>query len=184
MIVHRAVGPGSLVLDATVGNGHDTVFLAETVGAEGIVVGLDVQETALKTADDRLNRRDLRSRVRLFHRGHEHARDVLSEFRDRPLMAAMYNLGYLPGFDKMLKTRPATTVRSLTDVAEIIAEEGVVTVVAYSGHPGGKEETRAVAEWCRQLPRDRFVVTRSAVPNQGSDAPRLFAVSKTAESVR
>lgn len=38
---------GDTVIDATAGNGHDTVFLAQLVGRQGRVWAFDVQSSAL-----------------------------------------------------------------------------------------------------------------------------------------
>ena len=39
----QAVNAGDTVVDATMGNGHDTLFLAEQVGPEGHVCAFDIQ---------------------------------------------------------------------------------------------------------------------------------------------
>ena len=47
--VRRAVRPGDRVVDATMGNGKDTAFLAELVGEDGHVTAFDVQEAVSYT---------------------------------------------------------------------------------------------------------------------------------------
>jgi len=49
--------PGATAVDATVGNGHDTLFLARIVGANGRVYGFEIQEKALHNTLELLNRR-------------------------------------------------------------------------------------------------------------------------------
>ena len=44
----RAVQPGDTVVDATMGNGHDTEFLSKTVGATGHVYAFDIQKRLIK----------------------------------------------------------------------------------------------------------------------------------------
>ena len=39
---------GDYAVDATLGNGHDTCFLAEIVGDSGKVFGFDIQKKRLK----------------------------------------------------------------------------------------------------------------------------------------
>ena len=48
------ISEGDITIDATVGNGHDTLFLARHVGASGTVYGFDIQEAALDSAWRRL----------------------------------------------------------------------------------------------------------------------------------
>ena len=45
---------GEVVVDATAGNGHDTLFLARQVGPSGTVYSFDVQEEAIGLTRSRL----------------------------------------------------------------------------------------------------------------------------------
>lgn len=49
-LTHRflrsTLAPGGLYLDATCGNGHDTLFLCSVAGENGRVIGLDIQPQA------------------------------------------------------------------------------------------------------------------------------------------
>src|SRR5690606_8250875 len=65
-LIRQALQPGNAAVDATVGNGHDTLFLAETVGAAGRVYGFDIQAEALQAARRRLEAANLEGRVTLF----------------------------------------------------------------------------------------------------------------------
>ena len=47
-ILEKYIENNDKVVDATVGNGHDTQFLAELVGSAGFVSGFDVQKEALE----------------------------------------------------------------------------------------------------------------------------------------
>ena len=49
-VLERVIQPGDTVVDATVGNGHDTQMLAELVGENGHVIGFDVQPSAIASA--------------------------------------------------------------------------------------------------------------------------------------
>ena len=69
--------------------------------------------------------------------------------------AAMFNLGYQPVGDKSVITRPVTTLIALASVLDLVAPGGVITVVLYPGHEGGRVETEAVLSWARAVPADR-----------------------------
>ena len=45
-LLQRAITPGDVVIDATAGNGRDTVFLAGRVCPTGTVYAFDIQEPA------------------------------------------------------------------------------------------------------------------------------------------
>ncbi len=52
--VKERAGPGDCVVDATAGNGSDTLFLAQSVGPRGRVFAFDVQAEALENTRRRL----------------------------------------------------------------------------------------------------------------------------------
>ena len=47
-VLERAVRPGDTVVDATMGNGHDTLMLCEAVGPAGRVYAFDIQQDAVR----------------------------------------------------------------------------------------------------------------------------------------
>ena len=136
-------------VDATVGNGHDTLFLAERAGERGRVWAFDVQEAAIVFARERFRRDapDLLGRVVFAHAGHETAGEVLPPEAAGRVWAAVFNLGFLPGSDKRVKTAAPTTLRALESLAAVLAVGGVLSVHSYRGHDGGGEEDEAVRQW-------------------------------------
>ena len=173
-VVRQIVARGDTAVDATVGNGHDTLFLARRVGEEGTVIGFDVQAEALRSARDRLERFGVaRDRVRLIQAGHEAMKDSVPEGP----AAVMFNLGYLPGGDHGLITKKESTVMALAQAWELLREGGVISVVCYRGHPGGRAEGEAVCEWARGLNSARVLVEGADETEAG---PFLVAVWKLA----
>ena len=169
---------GALTLDATLGNGHDTLFLAQHVGPSGHVFGFDVQAAALETTRQRLADAGLLDRATLFQQGHEHLAAALPAEHHGQLRAAMFNLGYLPGSDKSCITQPATTLRALDAVLPLLAPGGRLSVVLYAGHPGGAAEAAAVQQWAEGLPSPGFSVLSYAFVNRKGIPPRLLLVEK------
>ena len=80
-LLRECVQPGDIVVDATMGNGHDTLFLAELVGEKGQVHAFDIQQQALEQTTKRLNEANLTSRVACHLVGHEHVLDYLAPDR-------------------------------------------------------------------------------------------------------
>ncbi|GAA3320280.1 hypothetical protein GCM10020331_030620 [Ectobacillus funiculus] len=58
-LLQMAVKDGSYAVDATIGNGHDTAFLAQLVGEAGKVFGFDIQEQAILNTQARLTEQKL-----------------------------------------------------------------------------------------------------------------------------
>ena len=173
-----ALTAGDVAVDATVGNGHDTVVLARAVGGEGSVFGFDVQAEAIDRTRDRLEEHGLRASVDLIHAGHEHMETQLPDRVHGAVGAMMFNLGYLPGSASDRTTTPDTTLRALDAATTVLRPGGVITVVLYTGHEGGPEEAKAVDAWAAGRPQERFRVLSYRFVNQRNNPPRLVAVEK------
>jgi len=174
LLMRQSVEPGDWVVDATVGNGHDTLLLAELVGPGGRVFGFDVQEAALAEADRRVNGLP---QVVLVHAGHEQLTAHLPAEGYNQLAAAMFNLGYLPGAPKDIMTRTETTLAALEQALIHLKIHGLVTIVLYPGHAGGEEETEAVRSYAQGLAQD-FSVTHHARINSLRPAPELLVIKR------
>lgn len=160
-VITSVVREGDFAVDATIGNGHDTELLARLVGQGGCVLGIDMQKTALVATSARLCDSGLQDRVVLVQSGHERLREAIREM-GQPLSArcVMFNLGYQPGGDKQLVTRPETTVKALREACHILIAGGVISVMVYPNHAGGAEEAAAVAQVLQELESEGFVVSR------------------------
>jgi len=174
-LAHQLVGdrlvPGDTAVDATVGNGHDTVFLASLVGSNGRVIGFDVQAAAIEQTAQRTG--SLRQVV-LHEAGHER----IGQFVEGPIQAFMFNLGYLPGSDKTVTTLPHTTIEALRLASARLESGGIITIALYTGHAGGQDEADAVTDWARRLPQDSFTVSRYQFLNQENSPPHLVCVGR------
>ena len=176
-LAHRrlaeVLAPGDAAIDATAGNGHDTLFLAQAVGAAGEVHAFDVQAAALAASATRLDAAGVRERVTLHHAGHETMLARLPALRGR-VAAITFNLGYLPGGDHALTTLPATTLAALEQALALLRPGGLLSVLAYRGHPGGQEEAEAVAAWLAERPE----LALETIPSPG---PVLHLACRTGD---
>lgn len=168
--VTQVVRPGDLVVDATLGKGQDCCFLAGLVGPEGLVVALDIQPEAIATSRARLKDAGLVQRVWLIQDSHARLAEHLP--KARPLTAAMFNLGYLPGADKACITRPESTLAGLSACLERLKPGGLVSLVAYLGHPGGLEEYEGVRRMLESLDGQTWQWRETRAPSDR--APRLL----------
>ncbi len=169
-----------LAVDATVGNGHDTLFLASTVGSAGKVWGFDIQMKALKNTRKMLEARGLSERVELVYANHADLLEHLpvKEIRNR-VDCIMFNLGYLPGGDKSIISKPETTLKGLEAAHTLLAPDGCLTIIVYTGHPGGADEAKAVENWLNRLPKDKWEVIRPSTRIGSNSPPLLFIVTCT-----
>lgn len=173
LLLHQSLNSGDWALDATVGNGHDTLFLAKSVGRSGRVFGFDVQATAIAATAIRVEEHP---QVTLFHAGHETLADHLP--KDGQLAGAMFNLGYLPGGPREIMTHADTTLAGLGQVLERLKIGGLLTLVLYPGHSGGDSEAEAVRAFAKSL-GEEFVVAQFKRFNANRPAPELLAIERT-----
>lgn len=177
-IIARCVSPGDVVVDATAGNGNDTLFLAELVGDRGKVYSFDIQDEAINRTTRRLRKARLLSRVNLICSGHEKMAIYIKE----NISAAMFNLGYLPGKKHQLVTRPETTLIALKAGLEKLKPGGVITLVLYSGHAGGEEEKNAIINYCSTLSQEFYTVLLYEMINWVNHPPALVSIEKNAQT--
>jgi len=168
---------GDCAIDATVGNGHDTAFLARGVGETGKVYGFDVQPEALLQCRRRLLQQQLLEWVQLIASGHENLAQIAADHAVAQCKAVMFNLGYLPGGDKSLCTRAQTTTSALTAATALLAPGGCMTVVVYTGHIGGREECEAVRSWTHSLD-ELSIHRRWIVPSKHKHSPQLLVINR------
>jgi len=177
-LLKKAVKPGDFVVDATVGNGHDTVFLAELVGENGKVYGFDIQEEAIAATRDRLTQHGLLEQVTIFHAGHEQLSANIPTDVHGKLTGAIFNLGYLPGSDKTIITRPETTIAAIEQLLDLMAPEGTIVLVIYHGHEQGAVERDSLLQYCQQLDQRSAHVLQYQFINQQNTPPFIVAIEK------
>lgn len=173
-LLKEVLQPGDIAVDATMGNGHDTCFLAELVGRTGHVYAFDLQDQALENTATRLAVAGLTNRVALIHGGHETLSQYIPE--TQPIKAAIFNLGYLPQSDKSVITLPATTRQALDALLLRLAPRGRIVLVCYYGHAGGPEELASVRAYCEALPQEQYNVLNYQFINQKNQPPILFCI--------
>lgn len=178
-LIKTVLKPGDIAVDATVGNGHDTQFLATCVGPLGKVYGFDVQAVAISATRRRLEIAGL-SNVELLQRSHAEMREVLSERCAAGVNAVTFNLGYLPSGDKAVITLAETTIAAMSDGLSLLVPAGIMTILAYTGHDGGNEEAGAVEDFLKNLPVHEFEIDEPIIAKGRRSAPRLFVVRKIA----
>ncbi|MGX7014590.1 class I SAM-dependent methyltransferase [Vagococcus silagei] len=175
-LLTEVVHEGDHVIDATMGNGHDTLFLAELVGIKGQVDAFDIQEQALQNTSERLTSAQANKQVQLHLKSHEFVNTVLQP--NQTIQAAVFNLGYLPSGDKNIITQSKSTIRSIEILCEHLAPKGRIIVVLYSGHDGGKLEKQQVLDFVTDLPQELFSVLMYQFINQKNEPPALLCIER------
>lgn len=173
-VLKEAVQKGDTVIDATMGNGHDTLFLCELVGETGRVLAFDVQQKAVESTRQRLEENGMMGRARLYHMGHER----MDEAGVGDVSAIVFNLGWLPGGDKTITTLWETTQTALKKALALLKKNGVLLLCAYPGHAEGDRERAEVINFLASLPPQQYNVLHQRFLNAGPGAPENFIIQK------
>ncbi|MGV2470070.1 class I SAM-dependent methyltransferase, partial [Bacillus subtilis] len=126
-LLKMAAGEGDIVVDATMGNGHDTQFLAELVGENGHVYAFDIQESAVANTKERLGEM-YQARTMLFHKSHDKIAESLPPETHGKVEAAVFNLGYLTGGDKSITTNGSSTIKAIEQLLGIMKDAGLIVI--------------------------------------------------------
>ena len=179
-LIRDVLCPGDIAIDATVGNGHDTLFLVEQVSPSGRVFGFDIQQTAIESTRAKASARCnmLPENLTLIHASHADMAEKIPAHYHGNFSAIMFNLGYLPGGDKSIITRTDSTITALNGANRMLSSNGIITIMAYPGHPGGDLETDQVKSWCKQLGEDQFKISIVCSSENKVSAPKLFVIRK------
>lgn len=176
-LLKMAITEGDIAVDATAGNGHDTLFLANLVGDDGYVYAFDVQKEAVDATLHRLLDNALEHRAIVLNDGHEN----VAKYVTNPIAGAIFNLGYLPGSNHAIVTKPNTTIQSLESLLKLVKVGGMIVLVVYHGHEGGKQERDEVIQFVSDLPQKYIHVLRYEFINQKNDPPFIIALEKVKE---
>lgn len=158
---------GSVCIDATMGTGQDTEFLCSCVGREGKVIAFDIQRKALEQTSERLKRKGYENACLLL-RNHTEIADFAEP---ESVNLIMFNLGYLPGGDHGICTKPETTLTSLERALPLLKKGGAVSLVIYSGGDTGTEEREAVLDWLKCLDSRQYLVLKTEYYNRPNHPP-------------
>lgn len=159
------------------GNGHDTLLLAENVGETGKVYSFDIQDLALENTRKKLEEHGLLDRVKLIKDSHTNFKEYINKTVDM----IVYNLGYLPGSNKEIITKVETTYESIKIALEIIKPNGLILITSYIGHEGGLEENEKINELLYKLDQRKFNVSEIKFINQKKNPPILYIIEKSGE---
>ncbi|MBA3238939.1 MAG: class I SAM-dependent methyltransferase [Parachlamydiaceae bacterium] len=172
---------GDSAIDATCGNGHDTLELCKLAlsNTNGHIFAFDIQAAALETTALRLRENlspTIFNRVTLLKKCHS---DLTLPFEfEEPIKLIVYNLGYLPGADKAQTTCVQSTLRSLKSATTLLAPGGLISITCYPGHPEGALEEEALLEFAAKLPRETWNCCHHRWINR-QRAPSLLLITRS-----
>ena len=174
IFLEKIIEKGDVVIDATMGNGYDTVYLGNLVGENGKVYAFDVQEEALVSTKKKVIRDNMEDRVELILDGHEN----LDKYVKENVSCVVFNLGYLPRAKHIVITKPDTTLQAIKKSLDLLKPNGIISIAAYIGHEGGLDEKNYICEYLNSLDQNYYNVLHMEFTNQINNPPQLILVEK------
>ncbi len=167
---------GDIAIDATAGNGHDTLWLAKAVGPQGHVYAFDIQGDAIESTRRNLAKADSSNRVTLINSCHSRIQNFISV--KTSANAIVFNLGYLPNGEKSVITQAETTIRALESSLPLLLPGGILSIVAYPGHHGGDAETKSILDWYQNIDCEKFAKRSLTNPSGNPNSPIIFFLER------
>ena len=179
IFLDKIVQKGDVVIDATMGNGYDTIYLGNLVGENGKVYAFDVQEEAIKSTKKKVERDNMTDRVELILDGHQN----LDKYVKEEVSCVVLNLGYLPRAKHVVITKPDTTLEAIKKSLKLLKPNGIISIAAYIGHEGGLEEKNYICEYLDNLNQNEFNVLHMQFTNQINNPPQLILIEKKGDII-
>ncbi len=168
-VIIAEVPKDKIGIDATLGNGHDTLFLSRHLKT---VFAFDIQADAIETAKQNRHLEN-RDNVRLIRDSHVN----MAVYVAANIGVIMFNFGYLPGGDKTITTSADTSLEAVQVALEVVDDDGLVTLVFYPGHPEGKREVTMLLPYLENLDSKTYSVMKYHTVNRES-APFAVIIKK------
>lgn len=178
-LLKEALNKAQIVVDATAGNGNDTLFLAQNAKPKTAIYAFDIQAEALYHAQRKMNeccRRD-DIKVNFILASHDEVEQYVNEVID----LAVFNLGYLPGGNHAVTTKSETTLNALKIMLKKLRVNGYIAIVVYPGHEEGLKEIQLIKDFANYLAKKYFTVGWYQMINHNNNAPALCWIEKVGE---
>lgn len=173
--IREQVCEGDLCIDATMGNGNDTLLLSSLCGETGKVLAFDIQENALINTRKRLEQEHAPKNYTLLLDSHA---NMVSHAQPASVSCIVFNFGYLPGGDHTLSTKGETSIAALEQGLILLKKGGMMSLCIYSGGDSGFEERDCIFSWLKELDSRKYLVIKSEYYNRPNNPPVPVLVIK------
>ncbi len=171
--IDNYLNPGDRAIDATAGNGNDTLKLCRAVGDKGFVYAFDIQDTAIEHTGSRLSDNGF-SNYKMVKDSHSNIELYVTE----PVKAVVFNLGYLPGGDHSIHTKYGTTISAIEKSLNLLQQDGFAAIAIYHGKNSGTEEKDKVLEYIRNLDHKKYTAIVYDFYNRPNNPPITVIITR------
>lgn len=178
-VIRSQAKRGGLYIDATMGNGNDTLMLCEMAGDTGEVYAFDIQPQALKATKNLLEKHHVTAKCQLILDGHENMDNYLQQ---ETADVVCFNFGYLPGGDHSIATKADTSLVAIQKGLQLLKPGGMMSLCVYSGGDTGFEEKDCILNYLKTLPAKEYTVIVNQYFNRENNPPMPIFVFKSTRS--
>lgn len=171
-ILDEKIDKNSVVIDATCGNGKDTLFLVKSAAKK--VYSFDIQKIAIEKTKDLLKNEINKNKCELILDSHEN----FDKYVPQKVTAIIFNLGYLPSGDHTITTKADITTVAVKKMLNFLEEKGIIIITVYWGHEEGKKEKEGLEKFLKTLDQKEYEVLKYNFINQKNNPPFLFIVER------
>ena len=166
--IREHVKEGDICIDATAGNGNDTLALCQLVGENGKVYAFDIQEQAVVNTKKRLADHGVENRAEVLLESHTNMNQYVAA---DSVSCITFNFGYLPGGDHNLATKKESSIAAIHEGLRLLKKGGMMSLCIYSGGDSGFEERDAILEELKTLDGKKYLVILSQYYNRPNNPP-------------
>ena len=181
-IVHKIlkmhIKPGDFCIDATAGNGHDSVYLCELTGKEGKLLAMDIQQSAVDSTAANLAEHGFSGMSTVVCTSHS---DIDKYAEPNSADCIVFNFGWLPGGSHDVFTRAETSIPAIKKSLDILKPGGLLSLCVYYGRNNGYSERDTIMEFVSSLPGAQYNVMKCDFLNRFNDPPFPIFIVKDPE---
>ena len=150
----------AVIIDATLGNGNDSLKLAQLYPRASIF-SFDIQKEAIQQSNKLFSLHQIKN-ITTFLDSHENINNHIDSLID----VVVFNLGYLPKGNKSIHTKAKSTISAITNIMPLMNKEGSIFITAYPGSIKGNIEMIALNAFLEKLDQKSWNISKvEFIPN-------------------
>ena len=173
--IKEHVKPGDFCMDATAGKGRDTLLLCQLVGPTGKILALDIQPEAIQQTEQLLKAHHMDTVAHVICDDHC---NLAAYAEPESVDCIVFNLGWLPGGNHQIYTRPATSIPAIQAGLTLLKPGGIMSLCIYYGKENGFTERDAVLNFLQSIDPSVYTVIVSQFHNRAGNPPIPVCILK------
>lgn len=174
-VIDESVHEGDICIDATAGRGNDTLHLCRLVGDSGRVAAFDIQQDAVDSTRELLEKHGMSHRADVYLRSHSEMDEM---FEENSVSFITFNFGWLPKGDHNIFTQKETSIAAIEKGLKLLKNGGIMSLIIYYGRETGFEERDALLEYLPTIDSRMYTVVEMPFVNRPNCPPIPIIIIK------